>query len=212
MNNLKETLKTVWLLEFQYGVATENGLKKELEEKDVVTVINGLLEKGMIENIENGYTLTEKGRKKIKIVACGGVFDILHPGHGFILEKVKELGDILVVIIARDSTVKRMKRIPVVPEKQRVEMVNYLKPVDIAIMGEEGNFLDIIEEIKPDIIALGPDQIHNEERIKKEIEERGLNIDIKRIEEYRECPLHSTKDILQKIIELDYPNPNQKDK
>lgn len=206
MNDLKDALKAIWLLEFRYGVASENGLKKELEEKEVVTVINGLLEKGMIENIENGYTLTEKGRKKIKIIACGGVFDILHPGHGFILEKAKELGDILVAIIARDSTVKRMKRIPVVPENQRVEMVNYLKPVDIAILGQEGNFLDIIKEIKPDIIALGPDQSHNKDRIKKDLEERGLNVDIKRIEEYRECPLHSTKDILQKIIELEYPN------
>ncbi len=208
---MKDALKAIWLLESKYGVATENGLKKELEKQDIFSVVNSLLEKGMIENIENGYTLTEKGRKKIKIIACGGVFDILHPGHGFILEKAKELGDILVAIIARDSTVKRMKRIPIVPEKQRVEMVNYLKPVDIAILGKEGNFLDIIEDIKPDIIALGPDQSHNEDRIKKDLEERGLNVDIKRIEEYRECPLHSTKDILQKIIELDYPNPNQKD-
>jgi len=211
MNELKNVLKTIWLLEFRYGVASENGVKKELEDKDVVTVINGLLEKGMIENIENGYTLTEKGRKKIKIIACGGVFDILHPGHGFILEKAKELGDILVVILAQDSTVKRMKRIPVVPENQRVEMVNYLKPVDIAILGQEGNFLDIIKEIMPDIIALGPDQIHNEDKIKKDLEKRGLIIAIKRIDEYLECPLHSTKDILQKIIELDYPNSRLED-
>ncbi|MFQ5974785.1 MAG: adenylyltransferase/cytidyltransferase family protein, partial [Candidatus Hydrothermarchaeales archaeon] len=105
---MKEALKAVWLLEFNYGVATENGLKKELQDQDIITVINALLKKELIENIENGYRLTESGRRKIKIVVCGGVFDILHPGHGFILERAKEIGDILVVIVARDSTVKRM--------------------------------------------------------------------------------------------------------
>jgi FAD synthetase len=140
------------------------------------------------------------------VVVCGGVYDILHPGHAFVLERAKDFGDLLVVIIARDSTVENRKRIPIVPEIQRLEMVSQLKPVDIAVLGKEGSFLDIIEEIRPDVIALGPDQHHSAEEIKENLKKRGIEVEVERIEEYKECPLHSTKDILQKIIDRGYPN------
>ena len=152
-------------------------------------------------------TLEDLGemRKGKRVVACGGVYDILHPGHAFVLERAKDFGDLLVVIIARDSTVESRKRIPIVPEIQRVEMVSQLKPVDIAVLGKEGSFLDIIEEIRPDVIALGPDQHHDGEKIKEELKRRGIEVEVERVEEYKECPLHSTKDILLKIIERGYP-------
>ncbi|RMF90356.1 MAG: FAD synthase [Methanobacteriota archaeon] len=140
------------------------------------------------------------------MVVCGGVFDILHPGHVFILEKAKALGDLLVVIVARDSTVKGHKRIPIVSEEQRLEMVKGLKPVDAAVLGHEGDPLEIIEELKPDIIALGPDQHHSEKKIKEELEKRGLSVKVRRIEEYRECELNSTRAILQRILERGYPD------
>lgn len=152
----------------------------------------------------------EEFRKKIKLVVCGGVFDILHPGHAFILEKSKEYGDVLVVIIARDSTVEKRKRIPIIPEAQRLEMIKHLKPVDIAVLGNEGSFLDIIEEIRPDVIALGPDQHHDANEIKEELRRRGVDVEVARIEEYKKYPLHSTKDILQKIIERGYPNDRKR--
>lgn len=145
-------------------------------------------------------------RKNTRVVICGGVFDILHPGHAFVLEKAKEYGDVLVVILARDSTVEKRKRIPIVPEAQRLEMIRHLKPVDLAVLGKEGGFLEIIEEIGPDVIALGPDQHHDGNEIKEGLKRRGTEVEIVRIEEYREYPLHSTKDILQKIIERGYPN------
>ncbi len=144
-------------------------------------------------------------RKGKRVVACGGVYDILHPGHAFVLERAKDFGDVLVVIIARDSTVESRKRIPIVPEIQRLEMVSQLKPVDIAVLGREGSFLDIIEEIRPDVIALGPDQHHDGEKIKEELKKRGVDVEVERIEEYKECPLHSTKNILLTIIESRYP-------
>ena len=62
----------------------------------------------------------------MKVMATGA-FDLLHPGHGLYLEKAKELGGedaVLVVVIARDSTVKKKKRIPVIDENQRLEMIN----------------------------------------------------------------------------------------
>lgn len=148
----------------------------------------------------------EKMRVGKKVVACGGVFDILHPGHAFVLDMAKDYGDLLVVIVARDSTVEKRKRIPVVPEHQRLEMVSQLKPVDIAVLGKEGSFLDIIEEIRPDVIALGPDQHHDADEIKENLKKRGIDVEVARIDEYKDCPLHSTKGILQKIIERGYPN------
>ncbi|NOZ76130.1 MAG: FAD synthase [Euryarchaeota archaeon] len=145
----------------------------------------------------------------IRVVVSGGAFDILHPGHGFFMEKAGEKGDILVVIVARDSTVEKRKRIPIIPEEQRREMVSYLKGVDVAVLGKEGeDFLDIIEEIRPDVIALGPDQHHREEDIRDELKARGLDVEVTRIKEYKECTFHSSRKILQKCMERGYPEKN----
>lgn len=198
-NSEKEVLKEIWKIQFLNGKVADEDLR------DVDGEPEELLERRYIVEVGDGYKLTSKGRKQLKIVACGGVFDILHPGHGFILEKSKELGDLLVVIVAKDSTVMKRKRIPIVPETQRLEMVKYLRPVDLATLGEEGDYLKIIERIAPDIIALGPDQQHDAGKIKSDLEKRGLDVEVVRVEEYKEAPLHSTKDILQKIIERGYP-------
>ncbi|MEE8168285.1 MAG: adenylyltransferase/cytidyltransferase family protein [Candidatus Hydrothermarchaeales archaeon] len=199
MSSEDQILKAIWKLNFEKGAATEEDLGEFKED------LPQLLREGLVERIDSGYCLSKSGRKKIKVVACGGVFDILHPGHGFILEKAKELGNLLVVVVARDSTVMKRKRIPIVPEKQRLEMVRYLKPVDVASLGEESDYLKIMERIAPDVIVLGPDQHHNEELIRKELEKRGLKVEVVRIEEYKEAPLHSTGDILKKIMEQGYP-------
>ena len=96
------------------------------------------------------------GRKR---VVATGVFDLLHLGHIHFLRAARELGDELVVIVANDATVRRMKREPVMPAAVRAEMVAALKPVDQAVVGREGNMLDIVvEEIRPHIIVLGYDQ------------------------------------------------------
>lgn len=186
--DMKEILKEIYKQELDKGYAS-------------LEIPSEFLKEGYVYKTSEGYKLTEKGRRKIKVIVCGGVFDILHPGHGFFLEKAKEYGDFLVVIVARDSTVKKKKRIPIIPEEQRVEMLKYLKPVDIAILGTEGHFLDIIEKILPDVIVLGPDQNFDEKELEKELEKRGLKIEIKRIREYKNCPLHSTREILKKIVE-----------
>jgi FAD synthetase len=197
---VKKILAEIWKLEFENAVTSEEDLKEKLNLTQ--RKLELLREKGYIE----GFKLTDKGRKQIRVAVCGGVFDILHPGHGFMLEKAKAYGDVLVVIVARDETVKNRKRIPIVPEDQRLEMVKLLKPVDIAILGETDDYLRVIERIKPDVIVLGPDQTHNAEYIKEELRKRGLNVEVKRVTEYKECALHSTRNILQRIIERGYPN------
>ena len=100
---------------------------------------------------------------------------MLHPGHIHFLRAARELGDELVVIVANDATVRRMKREPIVSAAVRAEMVASLKPVDQAIVGREGNMLDIVvEEIKPHIIALGYDQdMFESKALEAKLAERG---------------------------------------
>ncbi|NOZ59511.1 MAG: FAD synthase [Euryarchaeota archaeon] len=142
----------------------------------------------------------------MRVVMAGGVFDILHPGHVFFLERARREGDVLAVVVARDSTVTKRKRIPVVPEEQRVEMVAALKPVDVALLGEEDDIFATVERIEPDVIVLGPDQSHREEELVAELRRRGLECRVLRVEEFRECRLPSTRSILQRIIELNFPD------
>jgi len=206
---MKDALKWIWTLTFRRGVATLSELGERLGEPLDEKAISRLVDEGLVTASDDRLVLTEKGRRMIKVVVCGGVFDILHPGHAFMLSQARALGDVLVVVVARDSTVEQRKRIPIVPERQRREMVEQLKPVDIAVLGREDDLLGVIEEISPDIIALGPDQHHSEEELKKELESRGLTVEVVRIKEYRECELSSTRAILQRIIERNYPDARE---
>ncbi|MDR1819346.1 MAG: FAD synthase [Methanobrevibacter sp.] len=141
------------------------------------------------------------------VVMATGTFDLLHPGHGLYLQKAKELGgnnSKLVVVVARDSTVRKKKRIPIVDENQRLEMIKCLKPVDKAYLGYEGDMFRIVEEIKPDIIAIGQDQDYDIEELKKSLKVRNINSDVKRVEDYRIAELDSTCKIIKKIKNIEF--------
>lgn len=126
--------------------------------------------------------LTEKGRRALKIVMTGGVFDIIHPGHIYTLRKAKELGDVLVVVVARDKTVKKLRgKEPVNNECLRRELVGSLKFVDVAILGSEKDIFETVEKIRPDIIVLGYDQAHDENHLLLEGEKRRLNYKVVRL-------------------------------
>lgn len=140
-------------------------------------------------------------QKKQKVVLVGGVFDIIHPGHIFFLEKAKEQADRLVVVVARDSTVKRLKKAPIIPESQRLEVVSALKPVDFALLGKEEDITEIVKEIKPDIIVLGPDQSHDLAMLKKKLQKLGMKTELTRLIRFKENELCSTKNIIKKIKE-----------
>src|SRR5207247_6182307 len=103
-----------------------------------------------------------------------GVFDLLHPGHVYFLREARALGDELWVVVARDTTARKFKHEPIMPEAARFQMVEALKPVDRAVLGHEGNIYDILDEIRPDIIAIGYDQVQSEERSLPECRKRGL--------------------------------------
>src|SRR2546422_3690198 len=80
------------------------------------------------------------------------------------------------------------------------EMVEALKPVDRAVLGHEGNIYDILEEIRPDIIAIGYDQVHSEERILEECRKRGLATKVVRLPRF-EGDLVGTRKIVRKVAE-----------
>ena len=135
-------------------------------------------------------------------VMATGTFDILHMGHIYFLKEAKKLGDELVVVVACDETVRQLKHEPVTPEQMRLNLVKELQVVDKAVLGEEDNKFDVVEQIKPDIIALGYDQIHDEKSLQHQLDERNLKARIVRLPKYEETSdLDGTRRIIAKIIE-----------
>lgn len=136
-------------------------------------------------------------------VMASGVFDIIHTGHISYLQQAKALGDELIVVVACDDTVRKNKHEPITPERMRVRIVDSLKPVDKAILGREGDILDIVKEMSPDVIVLGFDQTFNENDLKKRLEKGGLgHIMVTRAAEYAE-DLTATRRIIEKIRKLE---------
>ena len=144
--------------------------------------------------------------KKRTVVLASGVFDLLHLGHVKFLEEAKKAGGKnaeLIVIIARDSTVEENKGTkPIMPESQRRTLVESLRVVDEAVLGFENfDIGDVIDRIKPDIIALGYDQKAMEKHVREYVNKHGLNVQVVRVSKFEEDELSSSSKIRQKIIE-----------
>ena len=122
-------------------------------------------------------------RGSLRVVLAGGVFDIIHPGHIHTLKAAKALGDILVVAIATDKTAQKMKkRIPLHNQELRRELVDCLSMVDVAIIGHENDIFETVKLVKPEIIALGYDQIHQEKFMSDGCKRINLNTKIVRLQ------------------------------
>jgi len=136
----------------------------------------------------------------VKVMATGA-FDLLHLGHIYYLKEAKKLGDKLAVVVATDSTVRRLKHEPVNHEEIRLNLIKELKIVDEAYLGHEDDMYEIVKEIKPDIIALGFDQLHNEKNIKIELKKRKIKAKVVRLNEFKGgSDLEGTRKIIGKII------------
>jgi len=136
----------------------------------------------------------------VKVMATG-TFDLLHMGHIYYLKEAKKLGDKLVVVVARDSTVRKLKHEPITPEEMRLDIIKELKIVDEAVLGHEDDMYATVKEIKPDIIALGYDQVHDEKKIEQELKKRKLVARIVRLPKYSDMEdLDGTRRIIGKII------------
>jgi len=144
--------------------------------------IDKMIEDGFVEK-SDPLRLTFLGRGLLKIVLIGGVFDIVHPGHIHTLKDAKSQGDILVVVVARSSTALKINKHRKIyhDEYLRRELVSAIRYVDYAIIGREGTLYDTVEFVKPDIIALGYDQIHTEKEIAVNCSKRGINTQIIRL-------------------------------
>ena len=159
------------------GSVIEIVKKKHLISDDIVNAkINDLVKNGLAK--QDRKSLTELGRTSLKVVLAGGVFDIIHPGHIHTLNSAKALGDVLIVVVATDKTAQKMKkRTPLHSQKLRRELVDSLLMVDLCVIGSEEDIFKTVDLVRPEIIALGYDQVHQEKFIVDGC--RKLNLDVK---------------------------------
>lgn len=141
----------------------------------------------------NNITLIENLKKEgKKIVFTNGCFDILHSGHIEYLKAAKKLGDILVVGINSDSSVKRLKgeTRPINSQSDRENVLSAISYVDFVIIFDEDTPLELIKQIKPDILVKGGDY--------KDKEVIGSNI-VSEVKILDYVPNKSTTNIINKI-------------
>ena len=159
----------------------ENTIKKTNLSESYINERIANLKKNLM--VTENNTLTDFGRTTLHVVLAGGVFDIIHPGHIYTLNAAKALGDVLVVVIATGNTAVRMKkRQPLHSEEQRQELISSLQVVDLCLVGSEGDIFKTVSKVKPDIIALGYDQTHQEKFITDGCKNIGLNVRVARLQ------------------------------
>lgn len=116
-----------------------------------------------------------KGQKALgrKVVLAGGCFDILHLGHLAFLEKAKKEGDILLVALENDKTIKRLKGKdrPINSQKDRARILSALKVVDYVVllppMESHADYFSLVKNLKPDVIAVTSGDPHLEQKKKQ---------------------------------------------
>ncbi len=152
-------------------------------------------------NIAGVLMISNNNKKRVLVT---GVFDILHPGHIFLLEKASSYGDVI-VIVAADENVQRFKgAAPVIPELQRLAVIKSLKWVKEAYVGQKGDaYLDFALGLGINMIIIGPNQEIDEELLAEGLKKRGRSdIGVIRIREmFTDFPLTSSSKIKQKIKE-----------
>jgi rfaE bifunctional protein nucleotidyltransferase chain/domain len=154
----------------------------------------------IFQNIEELVKLRKKYKEEgKKVVFTNGCFDILHAGHVDYLNKAKEKGDILIVGLNTDNSVKRIKgeNRPIVPQEQRAFIIDNLKAVDYVTFFDEDTPYELIKAIIPDILVKGADwSIEN--IVGRDVVEGngGKVLNIKFVVE------QSTSEIIKKIISV----------
>ena len=124
-----------------------------------------------IKTIEEIVKISNKLREENKtIVTTNGSFDILHLAHVNLLEKAKKEGDVLIVLVNSDDSIKKLKgeNRPIISENERALMLSALECVDYVVIFDEDNPLSLLEKIKPHKHVKGGSW--DEERIRAEKE------------------------------------------
>lgn len=145
-----------------------------------------------------------------KRVMAAGVFDLLHLGHVHYLTEAKKFGDELVVVVATDVMVAKRKHQPIVPQEQRLALVAALKPVDAAILGSPIDQYATVAAVKPDVIALGYDDYHIADELRRELDKRGwADVEVARCPKFDVHDLNGTRKIVKRILELYDPEAKE---
>ena len=134
-------------------------------------------------------------RERKKIVFTNGCFDVLHAGHVDYLEKARALGDVLIVGMNSDSSIRRIKgeKRPIVPENYRARVLIGLKAVDYVFIFDDDTPFKVIKTVKPHVLVKGADW-ELEKIIGREFAERVERIPF-------EYDISTTK-IIEKVVSL----------
>ena len=160
-------------------------------------------------NIKKCYFVPEPQKdKSMKRILVFGTFDIIHPSHlRFLLEARKAVNCLdceLVVVLARDSSIQRIKgHKPIFNEDDRLNLICGLRLVNFARLGNEGeNHFDVILEVNPDYIVLGYDQVQNDQPLRDFIQKHKLSVEIARLPKYESGDLSSSSEVREKVLEI----------
>ena len=135
-------------------------------------------------------------RNGCQVVFTNGCFDLLHPGHIRSLEQARELGDALIVGLNSDASVRQLKGKgrPVLPERERAEILAALESVDAVVIFDEPTPREVIARLLPDVLVKGGDWPDDQIVGREEVEAAGG-----RVVSIPVVPGYSTSDILRKI-------------
>jgi rfaE bifunctional protein nucleotidyltransferase chain/domain len=136
------------------------------------------------------------GRGRQRVFFTNGCFDLLHPGHVRLLERAASLGDILVVGVNSDRTVRRLKGAvrPLLPEAERAELLASLAVVDYVVIFDQETPREVIASLLPDVLVKGADWGTDEIVGREEVEAAGGKVVSMSLE-----PGYSTTTILEQI-------------
>jgi rfaE bifunctional protein nucleotidyltransferase chain/domain len=134
-----------------------------------------------------------------RVVFTNGCFDLLHPGHIRSLETARGLGDVLIVGINSDESVRMLKGEgrPVIPEQERAEILASLECVDAVVIFDEFTPQRVVAALVPDVLVKGGDWPGNQIVGREEVEAAGGKVVLVDV-----MPGYSTTDILKKIRDL----------
>ena len=114
----------------------------------------------MILTIDEAATLASQAQARgQRVVLTNGVFDLLHPGHVRYLQTARARGDVLIVAVNSDRSVRAAKgpTRPVVPERERAEIIAALRAVDAAVIIDDETTQAVVDRLKPDVVVTAAD-------------------------------------------------------
>ena len=174
----KTALRTVWSCGMNGSDPVER-MSEYLTIGEIRSRLDGLMRDGMV---DGDMRVTDEGRAALTVVMCGGVFDIVHHGHIHTLAAAKRLGDVLAVVVASDKTVRKTKRVIHHDACARRRTVASVDSVDACVVGHDFDIFQSVTDIRPDVIALGYDQVHRTAAVEAGCCRLGLDTRVVRLE------------------------------